>query len=99
MTRSTAFQKCDLGFLELNLLHETLMEWCWRTDLAIQSPDGQRAAKALVGLYDLGVRESADFREALMLKPEASIWTNLRNAKLLQNSKDGRLPNAQLKRH
>jgi hypothetical protein len=68
MNNATADGKVPLGHLELEMLHETLLEWCGERNLHPQSEQGRDTAKELVELFDIGIRDRNELREAIVSK-------------------------------
>ena len=68
MGQSEVFDKVALGHLELEMLHETLLDWCSDRHLHPQSDEGRGAARELIDLFDIGVRDQRELREAIASK-------------------------------
>lgn len=60
--------KIRLGHVEQEMLHETLLDWCSQRNLHPQSEEGRGAAKELIDLFDIGVRDQSELREAIASK-------------------------------
>jgi hypothetical protein len=68
MYQAQTLNKSRLGHAEQEMLHETLLDWCSQRNLHPQSEEGQGAAKELIDLFDIGVRDQSELREAIASK-------------------------------
>lgn len=65
-----------LSHLDMEMLHDILLEWCGNRHINLQSPDAQTAARELIRLFEDGVRGRSELQEALAAK-SSQLATNL----------------------
>jgi hypothetical protein len=68
MSVAYSHTKSFFGHVDMEMLHELLVEWCSDRQIDPQSAEGQSTAKELIDLFDIGVRGKAELREAIASK-------------------------------